>query len=278
MDLYITGTPAQQSRGGLSPQAKFFEPVTSKSDCSSSSSSSRKNRLTFHLIIFDPASDSSLTPGWTIPVEALVVQEPISISALISLLRDHLPIRRHRLGLSVVTDRGGTTGEIGGEKHGGGRGVSGSGGGSGGGSGSSSSGEASSTRAIPSSSTHASSTPPSPGGASNGNSNGNGSIHENKNKTKTSPTAAVGALFGKLRRPKLEYAHVFLTRSPDGEVVPLCRDDADWHYKGAYARVDLTNKSELEWRLFKELVVAADGQFKCYLAIKGQGSRSPFSW
>lgn len=233
MDLFITGTPAQQSTGGLSPQAKFFEPLTPKGV-----NASANETLAFHLIVFDPASDSSLTPGWTVPVDPLVVQESVSISELISLLRDYLPVRRHRLGLSTVTGRGA------GEKQAGG-------------SGSGSSSNASSTRVVPPSSNNSSS-----------HSSSSGNI-------RPSPS---GALFGRLRRPKVEYAHVFLARSPDGEVVPLCRDDADWHFKNAYVRVDLTSKSEMEWRLFKELIVAARGQFKCYLAVKGQGSRSPFHW
>lgn len=222
MDIFITNGSTQPN-GGLIPQRKFFEPVTSKGE---NGSPSGAETLTFHLIVFDPASDSSLTPGWTVPVDPLVVPEAIPISGLTSLLRDHLPVRRHRLGLSAVTAR-----VI-------------------------QSGSSSGARAIPSSS------------SSNHASTSEGGL-------RASPS---GALFGKLRRPKLEYAHVFLARSPDGEVVPICRDDADWHFKNAFVRVDLTSKTEMEWRLFKELVVAAQGQFKCYLAIKGQGSRSPFHW
>jgi hypothetical protein len=61
-------------------------------------------------------------------------------------------------------------------------------------------------------------------------------------------------------------------------VVPLCEDDADWHVRGGYVRVDLfASKSETEWRMFKELVVAAEGRFKCFMAIKGASSRNPLS-
>jgi hypothetical protein len=221
MDIFITNGSTQPN-GGLIPQRKFFEPIIPKGE---NDGPSGTETLTFHLIVFDPASDSSLTPGWTVPVDPLVVPEAISISGLTSLLRDHLPVRRHRLGLSAVTARA---------IH---------------------SGSSTEARTIPSSSSNHAST--SEGGG-----------------LRASPS---GALFGKLRRPKLEYAHVFIAHSL-GEVVPICRNDADWYFKDVFVRVDLTNKTEMEWRLFKELVVAAGGHFKCYLAVKGQGSRSPFHW
>ena len=242
MDIYITSDIAHQSNA--SPKPNFFEPLNPKK---------RKDApptIEFHLIIADPASDSSLTPGWAVPVETLVVPATMTLGMLFSILREHLPVRRHRFGLSAVLGSGGSSGSV-------------------------NSVPASATFPVMSSSSNTSSAPPSP------------AIRSISGPTESTPTAvstpaprSLGAsnLLGKLRRPKLDYARVFLARSPDGEVVPLCSDDADWHFKGGYVRVDLMSKSEMEWRLFKELVVAAEGQFKCYIAIKGASSRSPFLW
>ena len=65
--------------------------------------------------------------------------------------------------------------------------------------------------------------------------------------------------------------------SSHGEVVPLCDDAADWHYSGGgIAKVDLLDKTDAEWRFLKELVVAAAGEIKCYVAIKAAPTRSIF--
>jgi hypothetical protein len=70
-----------------------------------------------------------------------------------------------------------------------------------------------------------------------------------------------------LRRPKLDFVRVYLIAS-GGEVVPLCRDDADWHFKRGLAKCDLSGRSDADWRQLKDLLLATAGTLKCYIAIK----------
>lgn len=190
MDIYITN----DSTRGVLPQSKFFEPLSNKTPL--------PQTIDFYLIIANPQSDSSFTPGWDVPLEVLRVKSDITIASLFSKLREYLP--------------DGTPG----------------------------------------------SDPPAPSSSSNS--------------TGTSIIPKKRGLFGALRRPKLDFARVFLTRNPDGAVIPLATDDSEWHFKGGYTKTDLIDKTEMEWRLFKELIVAAAGQFKCYIAIKGIDTRKPF--
>lgn len=75
------------------------------------------------------------------------------------------------------------------------------------------------------------------------------------------------------RRPKLGSVKLFLMGARNGLVLPMVKDDKEWEFRGGYARVDLMDKTDMEWRFFKELVLAAEGEFKVYVAIGAAESR-----
>lgn len=202
MDKFITA----EATHGLHPQSKFFEPLKP-------SKAAAPSTIAFHLIIADPASDSSLTPDWSMPDDLLRVPASITISGFFSHLRQQLPTGPRRSPFS-----------------------------------------SSSTRRFVDS--------PVP---SFSNSSSSGSSAANRN------SAAPG------RTPRLGSAKLFLVSGRDGMVLPVVRDDAEWGYRHGYAKVDLLGKTEVEWRFFKELLLAGEGEFKCYVAIEPTESRE-FNW
>lgn len=206
MDKFITS----EATHGLNPHSKFFEPLKP----------TRKpppTTLSFHLIISDPASDSSLTPNWSVPEALLHVPATTTISGFFSHLREKLPVASGRTS-SVFTSP--------------------------------------SRRGLVDS--------PSPS-YTNSSSSGSSNSHNNSRNIPLN------------RRPKLGSAKLFLMNGRNGLVVPMVKDDREWDFRHGYARVDLMDKTEAEWRFFKELMMAADGEFKCYVAIAPAKSRE-FPW
>lgn len=202
MDKFITA----EATHGLHPQSKFFEPLKP-------SKAAAPSTIAFHLIIADPASDSSLTPDWSMPDDLLRVPAGITISGFFSHLRQQLPTSQSHSPFS-----------------------------------------SSSTRRLVDS--------PVP---SFSNSSSSGSSAANRN------SATPG------RAPRLGSAKLFLVSGRNGMVLPVVRDDAEWDYRHGYAKVDLLGKTEAEWRFFKELLLAGEGEFKCYVAIQPAESRE-FNW
>lgn len=94
------------------------------------------------------------------------------------------------------------------------------------------------------------------------------SITTNNNRNTTIPLT---------RRPKLGSAKLFLMNGRKGLVLPLVDNDAEWDFRHGYARVDLMDKTDAEWRFFKELMMAAGEEFKCYVAVAPAESRE-FHW
>jgi hypothetical protein len=82
--------------------------------------------------------------------------------------------------------------------------------------------------------------------------------------------------------PRLIHARLYLTRNPDGAVVPFDRAsrrnrpneelDHGWDFRHCLAAIDLVPRLEQDWRMFRELIVAARGQYKVFIAIKGDNA------
>lgn len=72
------------------------------------------------------------------------------------------------------------------------------------------------------------------------------------------------------RRPSLAVATLYLTY--DGLVVPLSPCEAEWHYKNVLSATELLGKTEAEWAVLKEFIVAAGGELKCFINVRARGS------
>lgn len=99
MDLCIT---AQEPFAYSLPTSKPFTAVAPPTPGPASGQS-----LSFDLVIHDPASDSSLTHPWDLPLQPLVISLDTTKAQLLHLLRDQLPNAaprtRHRPKLQAVT-------------------------------------------------------------------------------------------------------------------------------------------------------------------------------
>uniref|UniRef100_A0A8H7KCT7 Uncharacterized protein n=1 Tax=Bionectria ochroleuca TaxID=29856 RepID=A0A8H7KCT7_BIOOC len=91
-----------------------------------------------------------------------------------------------------------------------------------------------------------------------------------------------GSRGGNPKCPRLIHARLYLTRNPDGAVVPMDRAsrrnrpneelDYGWDFSHCFGYVDLVPRLEQDWRMVRELIVAARGQYKVFIAIKGDNA------